>query len=216
MKTNAIYCYQMEFDDNKYDVLLNFIETGARGSLTDEMVEYVSTLELIRGMHMRFESRMAIINFLQKAPYSLSYHLASKYYSEAVNLFYLDINITKQAWRNLYAEKLDRAADLVLRTATSPKDIDIYKNTILAARDMRQLSIPDADDIPEEFFKKPNKLYVLDPELVGRKKANRNLLARHIDGLDIPEADKQRVKADAMIEDIDFLSEADDDDEDQS
>jgi hypothetical protein len=203
----------MVIPDTKYDALISYIETGAQGDLPQDMVEYVSTLELIRGMHMRYENRQAIVKFLQQPPYSLSYYLANKYYSDAINFFYLDVEIKKNAWRNMYAEKLDRAADLVLKTATTSKDIDIYKNIIFAARDMRQLHIPESEDIPEEFFKKPNKVYVLDPGLIGRSKANRNLLAKHIDSLNIPEADKQRVKADAMIEDIEFLSEYEDEDQ---
>jgi hypothetical protein len=203
----------MAIPDTKYDSLITYIETGAQGDLPDDMIEYVSLLEMIRGMHMRYENRLSIIKFLQQPPYGLTYYLANKYYSDAINFFYLDVEIKKNAWRNMYAEKLDRAADLVLKTATTSKDIDIYKNIIFAARDMRQLHIPEAEDIPDEFFKKPNKMYVLDPSLVGRAKANRNQLAKHIDALSIPEADKQRVKSDAMIEDIVFLSEYDDEDQ---
>jgi hypothetical protein len=203
----------MEITDIKYDALLNFIDTGATGELSAEMVQYLETLELIRSMHMRYEDRSTIIRFLQKHPYNLSPYLATKYYSDAAMFFYLNIPIKKQAWRNMYAEELDRAADLVIKTATSSKDIDIYKNIKLAASDMRQLGVPENEDIPEEFFKKPYKLYVLNPNQVGRVSANRNLLARHIDSLDIPEADKQRVKSDAMIEDIDFLSDIEDDED---
>ena len=196
----------MVIDDNKYDALLAFIETGDEGDLPEELVEYISILELIRSMHMRYENRNSIIKLLQQHPYNLSEYKAIKYFTDAINFFYLNNEIKKQAWRNVYAEKLDRAADLVLKTATSSKDIDIYKNIIYAIKDFRQLGEPEPDDIPEEFFKKPNKVYILDPRKVGREPANRNLLAKHIDSLDIPEKDKQRVKADAMIEDIDFLS----------
>jgi hypothetical protein len=200
----------MEIDDNKYDALLSFIETGAEGDLPTEMVEYLSTLEMIRGMHMRYENRSAIIKLLQLPPYALSPYLSNKYYSDAINFFYLDNAIKKQAWRNMYAEMLERSAELVIKTAKTSKDLDIYKNIILAAGNMRQLNEAEPDDIPEEFFKKPVKIYTLDPELVGRTKANRYELARHIDGLDIPEREKLRVKADAMIEDIDLFPEDED------
>lgn len=196
----------MVIEDNKYDALVAFIETGAQGELPDELIEYLSILELIRGMHMRYENRNAIIKFLQQPPYNLSEYKAVNYYSNAINFFYLNNKIKKQAWRNVYAEKLDRAADLVLKTAINSKDIDVYKSIISDAREMRQLNEPEAEDIPEEFFKKPNKVYIMDPRKVGHQRANRNLLAKHIDDLDIPETDKQRLKQDAMIEDIDFLS----------
>lgn len=196
----------MEIDDNKYDALLAFIETGSQGDLPEELIEYISILELIRGMHMRYENRNAIVKFIQQPPYGLSEYHATQYYTDAINLFYLSNEIKRQAWRNVYAEKLDRAADLVLMTATTSKDIDIYKNIIYAIKDFRQLGEPEPDDIPEEFFKKPVKIYTLDPTQVGRSRPDRNLLAKHIDKLDIPETDKQRIKSDAMIEEIEFLS----------
>lgn len=197
----------MEIDESRYDQLLAYIDSGAKNNLPQEMVDYIGILELIRGMHMRYENRLAIVNFLQRPPYSLSYYQATQRYSEAVNFFYLDHDIKKQAWRNLYAEKLDRAADLVLKTATSAKDIDIYKNIIYAAMEARGLSKPDNEDVPKELFLKPVKIYTLDPRQLGRKRADRMILARHIDSLDIPEAEKQRARSDAMIEDIEFLPE---------
>ena len=196
----------MDIDDNKYDELLTYIESGTKGNLPEEMIEYISILEMIRGLHMRYENRQAIVKLLQQPPYNLSYYNATLRYSEAVNFFYLDHEIKKQAWRNLYAEKIDRAADLVLKTATSSKDIDVYKNLIYAAMEARHLNVPDAEDIPKELFLKPTKVYTLKPELLGRKKINRTLLAKHIDSLDIPEADKQRVRSDAMLtETIEFM-----------
>jgi hypothetical protein len=197
----------MVIEESKYDLLLAYIDTGANKDLPQEMIDYISILELIRGMHMRYENRQAIVKFLQQPPYSLSYYQATQRYSEAVNFFYLDHDIKKQAWRNLYAEKLDRAADLVLKTSSSAKDIDIYKNIIYAAMEARGLSRPDNEDIPKELFQKPVKIYSLDPTQLGRKRANRIDLAKHIDLLDIPEAEKQRARADAMIEDIVFLPE---------
>lgn len=202
----------MQIPDDKYDQLLAFVEAGAKGNLSEEMIEYLSILELIRSMNFRFENRQTIINFLQKPPYKLSRYLATKYYSDAINFFNVDSKITKQAFRNMYAEKLDRAADLVIKTATNSKDLDIYKNIIYAIRDLRELNVPEKEDIPDSFYKKPYKLYILDPKLIGRSRPNRNSLARHIDSLEIPEQDKQRLKQDALIEDAVFLS--DDDNED--
>ncbi len=194
-------------NDNLYDDMLAMIESGDQGRLTDDMVDYLALLDKIHSWTFRHFSRDQIIKLLQTKPWNLSFYTATKRYAEAVNFFYIDPKITKEAFRNMYAEKLERAAELILKTATCSKDIDIYKNTILSIKDMRQLDVPEKEDIPDEFFKKPNKIYILNPEIIGRKKADRYKLARHIDQLDIPEKDKQRVKADAMITDIEFLSE---------
>lgn len=200
----------MDIDDSKYDELLIYIESGAKGNLPEEMIQYVNLLELIRGMHMRYQNRQAIVSFLQQPPYELSYYQATKRYSEAVNFFYLDNEIKKQAWRNIYAEKLDKAADLILKTATCSKDLDIYKNMIYAAKDLRGLDEKDQIDIPDDFFKKQVKIFTLDPKLLGRNRPDRRLLGKHIDSLDIPEADKQRARSDAGLnKTIDFIDAVD-------
>ena len=189
----------MDIRDDKYDQLITFIETGSEGNLPQEMIEYLELLEVIRSLHMRFKNRRSIINFLQKAPYGLSYYEASKRFSEAINFFYLDHEIKKDAWRNMYAEKLDRAADLVLATATSSRDIDVYKNIIYAAMEARQLSKEDKEELPDEIFEKKIKIYTLDPSDLGRERPNRNLLAAKIDNYKIPEKEKQRLKSEAGI-----------------
>lgn len=196
----------MEIRDNKYDELLTYIETGARGNLPEVMFEYVNLLELIRGMHMRYKDRQAIVKFLQQPPYELSYYQATQRYTEAINFFYLDHEIKRQAWKNLYAEQIDRAAELVLKTATNSKDLDIYKNMKLAAVDIRGLNDPEKMDVPKEFFQKKIKIYTLDPRMVGKVRPDRRLVAKHIDSLDIPEADKQRARSDAGLnETYDFI-----------
>lgn len=195
----------MEFNEKMYDQLTVFIQNGSTNQMPAEMVDYLSMLELVRSLHFRFDSRDAIVKTLTKEPYNLSRYKAYEVYSDAVNFFYIDVKVTKEAFRNMYAEQLDRAADLVLKTSTGAKDMEIYKNIKMAAYNMRGLDKPDPQDIPKELFLKPNKIYVLDPELFGRPKANRRELAQHIDSLPIAETDKLRIKGDAMIEDIDFL-----------
>ena len=69
----------MVIEDNKYDALLAFVESGSQGDLSEEMVKYVEILDTIRGMYSRYKSRMAIINFLQISPFKLSRLLAVRY-----------------------------------------------------------------------------------------------------------------------------------------
>lgn len=191
--------------EGKYDDLQVYIETGAEGNLPEQLIEYVNLIELIRGMHMRYHDRSAIVKFLQQPPYQLSMYQANQRYVETINFFYASHEIKKDAWRNIYADDLDRAANLVLKTATCAKDIDIYKNIKYAAKEMRGLDEKDAIDIPDDFFKKQVKVFTLDPKLVGKPRPDKRLLAKHIDELNIPEADKTRARGDALIETVEFL-----------
>jgi len=200
----------MKIPDSKYDQLLAYIESGAKGNLPRGLIEYVELLDLIRSMYSRYESREAIINFIYQKPYNLSPALAAKRFSEAMNFFYLDNEVRKKAWRNIYAEKLDRAANLVLKTAENAADIEIFKKIIDAAARMRQLDKIDPPEIPKQLYDKPYKIYSLDPATIGRKRPDKRLLAKKIDELpDTPEAEKESLKEDALINTPKFFQDAD-------
>lgn len=198
-----------KLDDYKFEQIIQFIETGAKGDLTEEMVKYIQLLEMIRGMYDKYETVPAIVNFLQKPPFNLSEYVAKKRFNEAINLFYADNEIKKQTWRNVYASRLDRVADLALLAAKSVEDLKIHKEIIEAAARMRQLDKQDDKELPKELFEKPFKIYTLDPEKIGRKRADRNLLAQQIDSLKVPEKYKERAKADALITDIEIFEDVD-------
>lgn len=199
----------VNLEDFKYEKILAFIESGAQGDLPDELIEYIQLLELIRSMYDRYKSIPAIVNYLQKV-HKLSEFVSKKRVNESINLFYADNQVKKQTWRNVYASRLDRAADLALKASNSVADLEIYKKIIDAAARMRQLEREDEKELPKELFDKPFKIYTLNPERIGRKPADRNLLAQHIDNLSISEKEKDKIKADALLTDeIEFLSDAD-------
>jgi len=161
----------------------------------------------MRSMYSRFDNPVYIKRFFTQKPYDLSPYIANKRFTEMLNFFYSNNEIKKAAWRNSYAEKLDKAADLVMATAKNSQDLEVYQKLILSAAKMRALDQIDPPEIPKALYDKPTKIYTLDPGMIGREKANRNELAAQIDSLDISVADKNRIKADAMIQQIEFLEE---------
>lgn len=204
----------VNLEDYKYEQILHFIESGAKGELSEDLVKYIQLLELIRSMYDKYQSESSIVNFLQKSPYNLSEFQAKKRFYEAINLFYADNNVKKQTWRNVYATRLDRAADLALKAATSVADLEVYKKIIDAAARMRQLDRQDEKEIPKELFDKPFKIYTLDPEKVGRKRADRNLLAQQIDSMEVSEKEKDKAKRDGLLVDAIEIFEDGDQEED--
>ncbi len=197
----------MDVKDYNYEILLDYIETGAKGQLTDDMVEYLNILETMRSMYSKFDSPVFIKRFFTQKPYELSDYIANKRFNEMLNFFYSNNDIKKAAWRNAYAEKLDKAADLVMATAKNSQDLEVYQKLILSAAKMRALDQIDPPEIPKALYDKPTKIYTFDPRMIGREKVDRNVLAKQIDSLDIPVADKNRIKGDAMIQIIEFLEE---------
>ena len=87
--------------------------------------------------------------------------------------------------------------------------MEVYGNLQTQAWKVKLLDKPDPEKVqlPAD---KPVKVYDLDPAAVGLESANRNILGRQIDTMDLPEREKVRLKRDANIEDIDFEEMLDD------
>lgn len=195
----------MGVKDYNYELILEHIETGSKGSLAPEQIEYLKILDIMRTMHNRYENPASIKRFFTNEPYELSPFQANKWFNEMINLFYQDNSIKKSAWRNLYAEDLDKAAELVLKTSTCVADMKIYKELKVSAAEMRQLGESDPPEIPKALFDRPTKIYSMNPEFVGRSKANRNILAQQIDNMELSSLEKSKLKQDAMVDEIVFL-----------
>ncbi|HIY76392.1 MAG TPA: hypothetical protein H9825_09030, partial [Candidatus Sphingobacterium stercorigallinarum] len=138
--------------------------------------------------------------------YKLKHQRASEMYDESINLFYGNRNINKKALRAKYGEKLEQAANVVADNAETSRDWEIYGNLMKQAASMQELDKPDVEKLPKEMYLPPVKVYTLNAESVGLPPINRNDLAAEIDALDYPEAVKQSLKQDSMIEQIDLES----------
>ncbi|MCH8490017.1 MAG: hypothetical protein LAT81_08830 [Oceanicaulis sp.] len=190
-----------EIEGHELEIIENYIENGRVGTLPEELLQYLDHLEIIRGLHHRNKSRQFIIHFLTGEPYNLSPYLARKRFADSMNLFYLDTSVRKESWRNIYAEKLEKAAIAALEMMKTVKDLDVYKNLLVAAANMRQLEKDDPEELPKELFEKPFKVYTSDVELfVDMPKTDRKLLAEMIDNYDISEMDKKRLREESAID----------------
>lgn len=193
-----------KFEDSKLQLLEAYIQSGSTKRLEPEEIEYLDVICKMNTMRRKF-GQGETIKFFTKPPYSISAYRAKQMYYESIQLFYADEQVDKQALRNLKAEQLEAAAELVLATAQSPRDLEIYGNLILQSAKIRQLDTPEPLSLPTDAFRRHIKVYSLDPRTVKIDVADRNEIARIVDELEIPEADKKRVKTDALIEDVDFI-----------
>lgn len=147
--------------------------------------------------------RAETIKFFCKAPFNFTYAQSRDMFEHSINLFYIDNKIEKKALRNLKAQQLEDAADMLLRTARFPKDFEVYAKLIKLSAEIRQLNLPDPPEMPKDTYNKPYRVYTFDPNLIGVERVDRNILARQIDSITgITEAEKQKVKADACVETI--------------
>lgn len=197
-----------KFDESKYHLLEAYIESGSTGNLEEDEIEYLQVLTMMNSMKRKYGKEKTVM-FFQNPPFNISAYRTKQMYDESINLFYANEKVEKKAMRALKAEQLEKAAELVMATAKTSADIDVYRQLIKDSAVIRQLDKADPPTIPEELYTKPIKIYSLDPGVLKLPKADRNKLAAKIDLLDVPEKDKDRFRQEAQIEDVDFVEQLD-------
>lgn len=200
------------FAKSHFNILQDYLASGCAIQLTDEEREYYNALLSLVNIHRKYGKENAIA-FLMHAPFNCSRLKATAMYGEAVNLFYLNENIEREAHRNMIFDNLQKAALVVLQNATSSEDFEVYGRLLTQAAKIKGLDRPDPDK-PKEITEKPIVIYDLKSEAVGLPSADRKRLGIQIDALmDIPAREKVRLKRDAGIEDVDIEEILDDQEE---
>lgn len=182
-------------DNVKYDKLQSYIMTGNRENIPDDLIEYMSHLELVRSMYDKYASKTAIIKILRSPAYGYTEYSARKLFFEALNFFYADNGVKREAWGNIYADKLDNLALLAIES-------DDWEGARRCLADAAKLRMGEEQktEIPAELLDRRPVFYTLNPEDVGLPgRVNRHKLAAWIDNLpDIDASDRKRIHRDAM------------------
>lgn len=187
-------------EDIGIDEIYDFIEVGSRDNAPKGMIAYLEQMDKVRGMYLRIDkyaSKDAILNHLKKVD-GLSHYLANKLYNQTIEYFYCDTDISKAAWRNVYAEKMEKVINFAIAKMVDTADASKVAKMILDIGKLRGLDQPDKEELPESLFNKPFKLYTTDPEAVGIPKADRRGIAEFIDNLsELNELQKEAIKREA-------------------
>ena len=184
--------------------LEDYIQGGSINKLSGEEAIYIEALTLINSMSRKYGRRNTIA-FFTRPPFNLKYARAVEMYDESINLFYTDRNVEKKALRNLLADQLGEAAIVVRDNALDAKDWKIYGELVMQQAKLMELDRPDVERLPKEAYMKPVRVLSMDPEFIGLGKIDRQLVANQIEQLEIPERDKNRLRGDAAIEQINLL-----------
>ena len=135
----------IKLEDIELEDLQDFVANGIDSQAPPEIVEVLQLLDKIRGMHLRFNQfsgRDAVINHLVNVD-GYSRYLAAKFYDMAMEYFYADRQISKKAWRNILAEKMDKAANLALSLAENTRDVTTAIKSLKEIATVLQLDQPD-------------------------------------------------------------------------
>lgn len=172
--------------------LQDFIESGQTDNIPPQVERYLNMLKDANNMYSKYKSRAFIINTL-KLTYGIKDSRAGQILSDALNFFNSDNSVTKMAWRNILAKKLEDAALLAL----AKDELENYRRIIMSIAELRGL---DKDDPPPAQLPMQRIVtYTLKPKDVGMEEVDRRQLAREIDKLLLPENEERRIKMEAGI-----------------
>lgn len=181
------------------------IEHGA-GKLSGEMKDRFEKLDFIRSLYTQMNSRSYIISAVRIKWPEITWSVARNLYYESLNFFNCDQKVSREVWANAYADQLDQIAAMAFETG----QLDIAGKYKLEAAKLRGVGKEDPPQLPPEIFDRRPIIYSLRISDFGIQPANRNELAEMIDGLDIAEKDKARLRREAMITSpIEFFLEED-------
>ena len=184
--------------------IYDFMETGNPKNAPEHIVAYLGLLDMVRGMFLRidkFGSRETIIKHLMISPhYKLSRYKASQVCDEAQEYFYRETKISKDAWRNIYADKVDRMINFAMLTVKDVNDAQKVVKMCIDAGVLRAVNEPDKEELPKEMFQKPFVVYTWDAEALDMPKVNRQKLSEMIDKFpELTEKERIRIKEESLI-----------------
>lgn len=185
-----------------YGLLQQAVSAGKSNALSPELNQYLDILEVARSMYSKYESKRAIINTLIAPTFGYSRYSANIIFQDAMNFFYSNNEIKKEAWRNFYADRCDELALLAIEKDQFEDARRLMKDASL----YRGLFEEGKEEMSADMYKRSLTIYTMDPEDVGVVRENRLKLAQFIDALDdITEDEKGQLKRDALVDQPNFF-----------
>jgi hypothetical protein len=191
-------------DEGAFERIQDYIAGGSKGNLSQKEQVYIDLLTMIYSLDGQWGKRRTI-KFLTSKPFSFSYEQASNMYAEAIEMFFANRKVSKEAMRAKMADQYDTLYALAMHNARTTKDFEIAAGILSSKAKVLRLDQDDPQQLPAENYSKQFRVLSLSPEVIGLPRANRDELARQIDGIVAPEAVKKRLRVDAGIDDLDIV-----------
>lgn len=107
--------------EGAFEKIQEYIASGSKGNLSDKEQIYIDLLTLIYSLDGQYGKRRTI-KFLTSAPFGIPYQRAADIYSEAVELFFCNRKVSKEAMRNKMADQFDTLYVAARDAAKTSKD----------------------------------------------------------------------------------------------
>ena len=173
-----------------------FLQFGKLDSAPEGVPQYLNILEKVRGMLLRFDQYPnddIIVNHLVLVD-NLTKYKARIIISETREYFYCDSVVSKEAWKNIYAEKMDKLANAAILSAKDSKDYIAIRQIYKDAFEIRGGNKDDNEELPYDLLNQPKfTIYTLNVEDLGMQKANRNNIKALIESKMLELSDKEKI-----------------------
>lgn len=190
--------------EGAFERIQEYIASGSKGDLSDKERVYIDLLTLIYSLDGQYGKRRTV-RFLTSEPFGLPYQRAADIYSEAMELFYCNRKVSKDALRNKMADQFDTLYVAARDAAKTSKDYAVAADILANKARALQLDKDDPAKLPAEIYQPMFRLLSATPESIGLPAANRDELERQIDTVVAPEAVKRCLRTDAGITDLDIV-----------
>lgn len=187
-----------------FERIQEYIASGSKGDLSDKERVYIDLLTLVYSLDGQYGKRRTV-RFLTSEPFGLPYQRAADIYSEAMELFYCNRKVSKEALRNKMADQFDTLYVAARDAAKTSKDYAVAADILANKARALQLDRDDPAKLPAEIYQPMFRLLSATPESIGLPAANRDELERQIETVVAPEAVKRRLRTDAGIVDLDIV-----------
>lgn len=191
-------------DEGAFERIQDYIAGGSKGNLSQKEQVYIDLLTMIYSLDGQWGKRRTI-KLLTSKPFAFPYEQASNMYAEAIEMFFANRKVSKEAMRAKMADQYDTLYALAMQNARTTKDFEIAAGILSSKAKVLRLDQDDPQQLPAENYSKQFRVLSLSPEVIGLPRANRDELARQIDGIVAPEAVKKRLRVDAGIDDLDIV-----------
>jgi hypothetical protein len=193
----------MKLEEISLSDIYEFVTTGKVQENVDPAIpKYLHLLDKARSMHLRideFGHKDAIVNHFVNVE-GLSRYLATNIYNDAIEYFYADNQISKDAWRNIIAQDMRKNYILAIQLAKDTKDVSSANKILLELAKTLRLDQPDPIEPDEHDYLPPFKMYTMDAAALGMPKIDRRVLAKQIDSYpELSEKERTRLKQEAAI-----------------
>ncbi len=198
---------ELQLLDHK--LVQDFLQSGQSTSIPETLKDYILKINAVPAIvHHNGAALSRCIPALRRQFPEMTYSQARGIYEDAMNFFYMDNTVTSDAWDNYYADQFDKLARLSL-AMDKP---EVAMRSFAKAHELRTRAtdrIKPGDWNPPTFIISSN----IKPEQLGYAKQNLYDIARKaesgyykklIDNLPITEKEKERLLAEAEVEDAVF------------